>query len=173
METRQATARGKGAVGSKAVLPRVVRAEVEATDCVERVLDFGAGPDRRHTRALAEDFDQMGRGDIDVQGYDLGDSKNILGKGWDVVFASNVLNVQSQPWELRDTLADLWLAQGEGRLLVNYPKEPRKMGMTAGTMKQWLEDYGWKVEKVQSPGNSIVWELTKRRSSTPGLKGEA
>ena len=160
MEIRQTTARGKGAVGANAVLPRIVKAETEATDCVERILDFGAGPDRRHTKTLAKDLKEAGR-DIDVQGYDLGDDKQVLNRGLDIVFASNVLNVQSRPWELLDTLMDLWVAQGEGRLLVNYPKEPRKMGMTAGTMKSWLQGLGWRIKKVKSPKNSIVWELIK------------
>ena len=154
-DTRQSTARSKGAVGQQAIVPRVVRDILEKHECYQNILDFGAGPGRKHVNNLKKQFDR------NIQGYDLGDDRDILEESWNLVYASNVLNVQTTIEQLLETLADLWIAQGDGDLIVNYPKEPRKMGLTPTQMEECLFKFGWEVERVQGVSKNNVWKLHK------------
>lgn len=162
-DNRQATARAGGAVGKNAVLPTLVLGEVLDLDpdTRVRVLDFGAGPNRRHVEDLNRNFESVGSR-ARAFGYDLGDPRQILTESWDIVYASNVLNVQETSEDLFSTLQDLWIAQNDdAELYVNYPKEPRKMGMTAAQMRNCLELFGWQVERVKPQSKTTVWKLTK------------
>ncbi len=63
-----------------------------------------------------------------------------LSKKWDVVYASNVLNVQPSPPHLVGlvrTLASI-LKKG-GTLVANYPPSPRKSGMTVAEVDRVLQ----------------------------------
>ncbi len=157
-DTRQSTARANGSVGRNAVLPEVVKQVAEQDKSICAILDFGAGPARRHVRDLNAHFGHS----VEVVGYDLGDAPELLHEEWDLVFASNVLNVQESTVQLYKTLYDLWDAQGPGRLLVNYPKGPRKLDMSKQEMRLALECFGWQVREIPSRGNSTVWELIKQ-----------
>lgn len=158
----QRTARANGAVGSKAVLPKVIRRLLldEYRDQDVDVLDFGCGPARAHAKdsqAWASGLRQRWT----FVGYDFGDQASTLQAPWDIVYASNVLNVQQDGHMLNQTLGQLWRAQGQGRLFVNYPSGPRHLGWTVKQLKARLEAMGWIVCKVPGVGNNQVFELVK------------
>lgn len=94
------------------------------------LLDYGAGKHAIHTKWLREQG-------FDVTPYDFGENciegihdKNALDKRYDVIFASNVLNVQSSDVMMETTLYQIYksLKKG-GKFIFNYPKSPRKLDM--------------------------------------------
>jgi hypothetical protein len=93
MAIANATSRSRGAVGAKAVVPKAARELIQEGD---RVLDFGAGKDAMHTKMLREEG-------FDVTAHEFGDNQKpgihdpeALEKGpYDLVYASNVINVQN------------------------------------------------------------------------------
>lgn len=119
------TARTKGAVGPHATVPRLV---VGIHPRGGSVLDYGAGPKAIHSEMLRS-FGFI------VTAYDIGENfnpevhdKNALNNTYDIVMASNVINVQTSAkdiikviWELKNACKD------NGLVIFNYPKEPRKL----------------------------------------------
>lgn len=64
----------------------------------------------------------------------------LLKKKYDVVYASNVLNVQVNERMLKDTMEQIKrVMNSESIFIANYPSSPRKWGVTAREMKQHLE----------------------------------
>jgi len=121
--------RSGGAVGEN---PRCYRALNDFVDdsysrTVMSVLDYGAGLNAIHTRRLGD------AGWVKVTAYDIGrnvqdhlHNPQALLNQYDVVIASNVLNVQCTPDMLRQTLNELRDAvKPGGLLLANYPASPR------------------------------------------------
>jgi len=128
-----------------------------------RVLDFGAGEKLHLTRKLAK------RG-INVRAFDTPTSlRRIIEKNprwkkylhargkYDLVFASNVVNVQCHPGMLKKTLAQMYdFLKPGGTLIVNVPREPiylrapRKQIYSqrdlASLTKKLMEDVGPVVE---------------------------
>ena len=91
-----------------------------------KILDFGCGSEFIQGKYLRE----LG---FDVSGWDFGDNKpkecvDKLEKIYDVVYASNVLNVISSHSMLMETLNQIrgCLKDG-GMFIANYPQSPRKM----------------------------------------------
>ena len=85
------TARYTGAVGKKAVVPRYV-ANIASFD--DEILDFGSGSKAIHVQMLKNQG-------FNVTAWDLGKnfvkgihSPDALKRQYDIVYASNVLNVQ-------------------------------------------------------------------------------
>ena len=122
IDTANKTSRSSGAIGKNAIVPRFIR-ETSSKD--ERILDFGAGKDAKHTLSLRQDG-------FDVTAYEFGENigqdhdPKALGKQYDTVMASNVLNVQKRRSMVSRTLMEIsGCVKPEGRLVVNYPKSPR------------------------------------------------
>lgn len=118
------TSRAKGAVGSKALVPQVVEKIAKPTDVI---LDYGAGKHAAHTQYLRD------KG-LNVTAYDFGANVDpelhdpgALKKKYNIVFASNVLNVQSSLTMLGMTLDQIKsvLTSG-GQFVGNLPMSPRK-----------------------------------------------
>lgn len=119
------TARVAGAVGERAKVPRIVaRLARKGLDCI---LDYGCGRDAMHVKSLlAEGFV--------VHGVDIGENEQEeqpLGCGeYEVVYASNVLNVQPSLAGVRHVLEELRaFATHNGMVVVNYPQSPRKAAL--------------------------------------------
>ena len=119
-----ATSRSSGAVGSLAIVPRVVPAYARKSD---KILDFGAGKDAVQTMGLrAQGYD--------VTAYEVGGNfnpfihdKNALNTKYDVVYCSNVLNVQPTRRYLDLLLTTIKkVLKRDGLLIANYPSGPRK-----------------------------------------------
>lgn len=135
IETMNKTARTRGAVGPNAVVPKQVRAHV--TDLVNSgrfmdksgpdVLDYGAGPESIHARALCDEGYQ-------VTAYDIGNNVDLdfkynepLKHKYDIVYASNVLNVQMTIDLLDSMLEEVHsVLRDSGVFIANYPRSPRK-----------------------------------------------
>ena len=121
-----ATSRNSPAIGMNAIVPKYV---LENYDRGVDILDFGAGKAAAHAGVLRnEGFDSITACEFgDNQNRVLHDPKATSYK-YDLVYASNVLNVQSglrMLWKTLEILANCVRIKGD--LLVNYPLSPRKL----------------------------------------------
>jgi hypothetical protein len=150
------TARSAGAVGARAITPRYV---AETTSLGETVLNFGAGiPDPATGKYThSETVREAG---ATVEEYDFGDnSVGQLGKVYDTVFASNVLNVQSGREMLRQTLSQIAGATGK-RAVMNYPESPRYMDLSPEQVAKEIEDvFGVAPSVVGGTRRAPLWEV--------------
>lgn len=128
MKVANKTARSAGAVGGKAITPRHVD-EVESNigDRNRTILDFGSGPEAKHTQHL------LTKGH-NVTAHEFGDNQRegvhdpkALSRKYDHVFASNVLNTQSNKEMMGKTLDQIHGAVKPGGMFTgNFPQSPRK-----------------------------------------------
>lgn len=128
------TARGKGIIGSNAIMPRYILNKDWLK--ARKMLDFGSGKACIQTNMLRDIHG------CNVQPYDIGDNfipgihleKDEFTKdAFQLVFASNVVNVQPNEECLLETLRDMfYFVEPEiGICIFNFPSEPRKMeGLT-------------------------------------------
>lgn len=155
------TSRSTGAVGQKAIVPRLVAETVSPEDNLT-LLDFGAGKTAIHTQALREQG-------FNVTAYEFGDNINpklhdinALKNKYDVIYASNVINVQSSEEMLQATINQI---QGCMKLnsivIVNYPTSPRKLNWSMTQMINYLNQY-FVLDRVKNQPN--VFMLTKIES---------
>lgn len=109
------------------------------------VLDFGSGKLGHHLHRIRDM-------DINITGYDIGENfdpkihdEDALDKRYDVVLASNVLNVQPQISALQLTLYEIQSATKlDGILIFNYPAEPRKIPeIKLADIVSWFRLEGW------------------------------
>ena len=161
-----ATSRSNGASAKnkdgsiRAIVPKYVAEHVSKEDSI---LDYGAGKGPLHTKWLREEG-------FDVTAWDFGDNfidgvheKDALSRKYDVVFASNVLNVQSSLNMFLETLSQMYdsLKPG-GTLICNYPASPRKMQLTANQgaalIKGMLDR---NAVKVGGTAQAPIWKVTK------------
>ncbi|MHC5064970.1 MAG: hypothetical protein ACYTG5_13470 [Planctomycetota bacterium] len=196
MDHRIKTARAAGCVGRNAITPRVaieiaakMKAELPSPAQAGAgepfwfgILDFGCGPKFHHK----DTYKEAGIGSF---GYDLAFEDELpegatptsvkwstveayaAGFGFNLVLASNVINVQATEAELFETCERLRIAAGwttterqkelgkvrsnVASILLNYPGEPRKLGWKMKQMKAYLEDVAFGVKaEVLRPG---VW----------------
>jgi hypothetical protein len=125
-----------------------------------RILDFGCGPEFIQGKYL------MAQG-FNVDAWDFGDNKpqNCVEKlepVYDVVYASNVLNVISSLSMLMETLDQIYNCMKDGGVFVaNYPKTPRKMLLTDKDLETIIQSkfngQASKIHGVSAP----MWVFTK------------
>lgn len=155
-----ATAIGKDGT-IKAIVPIFVSKNVDK-QC--SILDFGAGKTAMHTQWLKNN------GFKNVTAYDFGanciegihDSAAISRK-YDVVFASNVLNVSSSIKMLMETLDQIYYTvKHGGKFICNYPSSPRKMNITTNELKEIIQmKFGADVEMVGGTRSAPLWQVIK------------
>lgn len=138
-----------------AVVPRYVMSIAKTSDTI---LDFGAGPQIYHTLLLRE------KG-FNVTAYECGENINILhdktalDRTYDIVYASNVINVQPNMYILLMTLDQIKNATNHyGIAIINYAREPRKMNLSTEEMKDVVGDYFKYIEPV---GGTKAWPIWK------------
>lgn len=176
-ETEQAiatkTARGKGAVGRKAIVPRKVAGIISDRiagrgdgRCLPwTVLDYGSGPDALHARSLAKQFPKL-----KVTAHDLPANRKpflhdplAVYRTYSIVYASNVLNVCSSERMLTTTVHEIAGCVGRyGLAVVNYPASPRKGTATDGDVHKLLCATFHRVERDRK---ARVWVCAKPRES--------
>ena len=113
----------------RAIVPNFIFKNIEEYQN-KTILDFGSGKQAIHTKWLNENG-------LNVTAYDFGNNciegihdKNALNKRYDIIFASNVLNVQSSDVMMMATVSQIYqcLKKG-GTFIFNYPTSPRKTDM--------------------------------------------
>ena len=150
------TNRSHGSVGANAIVPRIVR---QICTKEQTILDFGSGRLALHAQKLTDEGYHCTAHEFGANANVLHDPE-ALNTPHDVVYMSNVLNVQSSTDMLRKTLSDAFGALKEGGILIaNYPQSPRKAGLSTKDMSEMLRFCG-KVERVKSKGN-VVFKVTK------------
>ena len=159
------TARSAGAVGSKAITPRRVAATVRSG---ETVLNFGAGKPDPATGKYAHSETVRAAGGI-VDEFDFGaNAVGALGKQYDTVMASNVLNVQSGRQMLRSTLSDI-ADSSKGRAVMNYPESPRYMDLSADDVAAEIRSvFGSEPRIVGGTRRAPLWEVNKSQEMKRG-----
>jgi len=166
MDVATKTARGAGAVGGKAIVPLWIGDNVPAN---AKILDFGSGPTAQHTTRLRE------AGFTDVTAHEFGaniregiHSPDALLQQYDVVFASNVLNVQSSEGMLRRTLESIRQALKEdGYAVFNYPGSPRKAGLSNNEVQSIIEDIFPSARRVEKKGQGPMWQVSGQSAPSP------
>ena len=136
-------------------------------DKSKTILDFGAGKGATSTKYL------LSKG-FDVVAYDLwvgnGDvllDKFALNRQYDIVFASNVLNVQSSLQMLFETLNQIKQAMNNnGEFICNYPQSPRKMDLKETDIEEILFSMFGFVERVGGTKSAPVWKVIKTQQNT-------
>ncbi len=160
-----ATSRSSGASvrnkdGSlRAVVPKYVESIARKED---KILDYGAGKRAVHTLYLRE------KG-FDCTAYDFGDNvkdvhdEEALKRQYDIVYASNVLNVCCNLQMLIETLKEINKATKEnGVAIMNYPSSPRKLVLDAASMEQVIENvFKYKIARVGGTKSAPVWIIRK------------
>lgn len=152
------SARSSGAIGSKAITPKYV---AETAQPNETVLNFGAGKVNPKTGRY-DHSDVVRAIGAKVDEYDFGNNVvGQLGKQYDTVFASNVLNVQQSDAMLRRTLEQIKESVKDGgRVVFNYPESPRYSGLKPEEVQHIIESvFGKKVVKVGGTNKSPLWEV--------------
>ena len=105
---------------------------------------------------------------FDVDGWDFGDNKpsdcvSKLMPIYDVVYASNVLNVISSESMLTETLDQIYgCLKNDGIFIANYPQSPRKMRMSN---KELSDIIGAKFDGMMfsiSNTSTPMWVFTKQ-----------
>ncbi len=144
------TSRNKGSVGKKAIVPAYVLAHYEDVD----VLDFGAGKSAAHAEALRNSgqFKSVTAHEFGVNVNPTIHNPKAVDVKYDIVYASNVLNVQSSVNMLGTTLETLAnCVRIKGELIVNYPLSPRKGVMNyvdSEQLESFLKGFFIEVNRV-------------------------
>ena len=169
IEKANRSSRSSGAVGPNAVTPRMVLQYIKDSGNRDvKILDFGSGKDAKHTYALRD----LG---LDVTAHDFHSNirdehhdPNALNRQYDIIFASNVLNVQGSEMMLRRTIQDVMTAlKDDGVFIANFPGSPRYYFESAKDAKQILEDYFDIVVIHGSDGgktSSPVWAMKRKNN---------
>lgn len=91
--------------------------------------------------------------------------KYALDRQYDVVFASNVINVQSSMEMLRETLMQIYKAtKYGGEFICNYPISPRKMDMATDDIARIIKEVFGNVERVSGTKFAPIWRMRKMAS---------
>lgn len=150
------TSRARGAVGANAVVPRLVRAIANRGEIRDLILDYGAGKEALHTKALrAEGYTVFAHeiGENFVPGVHLAGALERSFK-YDLVFASNVLNVLPSKSIVEAVLDEMQrVLSPAGIVIVNYPKTPRKSDLKESELIKMLKS---RFAKVQKEGLAFI-----------------
>jgi hypothetical protein len=145
-------------------LPKIVMEYAKKTD---KILDFGAGKDIYGTKLLRENG-------FDCTAWEIGENFNprvhdyhALDCEYDVVFASNVLNVQPDAGSVIELLLDFQgVLKDMGVLFCNFPQKPRHNDMTPDALEADLRlmchthyGYGGQVDRLKP----LVWKCIYKR----------
>ena len=155
------TSRNSAAIGANAITPKMVRKYIEdnSLDKDETlILDFGAGKAAAHAQKFVEDGYQC-------LAYEFGDNVDprvhcelaLLNK-YDIIYASNVINVQSSFPMLHETLIHVKQSlKPDGVLFANYPLSPRKKDITGAKMHAKMREYFDNVIRVGGTNQAPLW----------------
>lgn len=149
------TARYKGPTVVNAVVPIFVEKYAKDDDAI---LDYGAGYEAIHTMYLRS------KG-LYVTAYDVGNNvnpdihkKDALKFIYDVIFASNVLNVLPSDKLVEDCIVEIAATLDySGLFICNFPNSPRKSNLTFKEVQSLLLSYFDDVEIEKNHKGSSVF----------------
>ena len=126
----------------------------------KKILDFGCGYEFVQGKYLIN----LG---FDVSGWDIGNNKpegcaDKLEQIYDVVYASNVLNVISSDSMLTETIEQIrGCLKDDGMFIANFPQSPRKMKISSDELSSIIkEKFGGTAHKI-SGTSCPMWIFTK------------
>lgn len=127
----------------------------------KKILDYGCGSEFIQGNYLR----QKG---FDVDGWDIGANKpkncvSELRPIYDVIYASNVLNVISSESMLTETLNQVsnCLKIG-GWFIANYPSSPRKMDININLLRDVIQGkFGGTIQMVAGTKSAPIWCVVK------------
>ena len=162
VERANRSSRGGGAVGKDPLCYRYVRETWPLNVPGLEILDFGAGRYAHHARKLQ-------RRGYDVTAHEFGSNvdpkyhaPDALDYVYDLVIASNVLNVQGDGKMLSTTIRELADALPSGGILVcNYPAAPRYAGLPVESVERRLRSK-FKIHRVAGTPSAPVWRCVRR-----------
>lgn len=138
----------------------------DCRDFKEFVLDFGCG-DGRFVRWLHDEMNEVcKRTSFTVVGYDYDRPLADPTAQFDIVIASNVINVHPTIEGVKATLKEI---RGRcrdrlGWVVVSYPTEPRKAGLTIKQVQDLLvevmPDVDWQRTRRPEGGTVVFYGLT-------------
>lgn len=154
------TSRNSPVIGGKAIVPKAVREHLElfCDKANTLILDFGAGKTAAHAEALKAAGWQ-------VTAYEFGDNVDkryhnplALSQKYHIVYASNVINTQSDEKMARKTIGQIAdvLKEG-GKLFCNYPISPRKSLLCTGKIADLLFEEFNVVKRVGGSAQAPLW----------------
>ena len=144
----------------RAVVPKYVEFIARKED---KILDYGAGKGAVHTLYLRE------KG-FNCIAYDFGNNvtemhdKEALKKEYDIVYASNVLNVCSSHNMLVNVIKEIYNAiKDNGIAIMNYPDSPRKANFTEQDIRCAIAYVfcSSDIERVGGTKSAPVWKIRK------------
>jgi len=168
-----ATSRSGGAVGGNAIVPKFVAEAIGKPNKALTILDFGAGKKAVQAQGLKSQG-------YNVTAYEFGGNADpalhhpqALDSAYDIVYASNVLNVQATGQDLQTTVKEIWESVKPGGVFVgNVPSSPRKGAFdgkdaTGGTqMVQAVLESLFEQVTIATGGNtSPIFVARKARQS--------
>jgi hypothetical protein len=161
-----------GAVGPNAILPRYIE---KTTPKSARILDFGSGKNAIHTAYLKS------KGFTSVFAFDIGENynpklhkKNALNYSYDVLFASNVLNIQPSKEQLLETFETLETLEtletifktAAKRFVFNYPQKPRYMSLPTTEIANYIHNVFGAYPKLKNNSpQTPIWEINSPTSN--------
>lgn len=142
----------------RSVVARFVEKNIDKD---KRILDYGCGSEFIQGKHL------MNLG-FDVDGWDIGANKpkngvDKLEQIYDVVYASNVLNVLSSTSMLMETLDQIYGCLKDGGVFIaNYPAAPRKMVINSRCMEEIIQNrFGGGISMVGGTSSTPIWCVVK------------
>lgn len=155
IEIANKTFRHTGAVGKNAITPRIIEQLFSPEDNLS-ILDYGAGTIAAHAVYLRTKGYR-------VTAHEFGNNINslhdefALDKKYDIIYASNVMNVLSSEKMIKNVLQEFKASMKEtGVTIVNYPTSPRKLNLSTGEMRKTIESV-FNVRKINN--STVVWKL--------------
>lgn len=134
----------------------------------QTILDFGAGGAKPATRLKAEGYNitaydfmyapEHQPSDTDPRDY------NALDKKYDVIYASNVINVQSSETMMLKTIKEIKDSMKPNSVFIcNFPTNPRKWDkiQKADEMKAFLSKHFKDIKLIGGTNSDPVWSMKK------------
>lgn len=151
--------RGSSFGGKKSLVPNYVKTIVRSGDSV---LNFGAGVKEKDGKYLHSEIIREAGGVVDECDLRWEPAWKELLYFYDIVFASNVINVQPSLRMLLQTLLEIksYVKRCSGVVVMNYPKSPRYLNISTEEMRLYVSEIFNQTPKVVAGGkNSPVWEI--------------
>lgn len=159
------TSRNSSAIGMKAITPIYAREYIDNNLDKETctILDFGAGKTAAHTRVFVE-------AGYNCLAHEFGDNIDTryhcelaMSNKYDVVFASNVLNVQQSLHMFNETITQIKSVMNDGGVFIaNYPLSPRKMSAVSWQMHEMLLQQFRYVIRVGGTKSAPIYLMENR-----------